>query len=386
MRIGVLGARDLLSHVNQAVSFNNTSDVQYVSVNICNRNSNTTSISLAISTSETTPLDSEWIEYGTTIIAYGTFERTQIVLPPNYYILLRSSQSNVNVVCYGIGYGDDTVAIPTIANNVADGSTKGKAAVSASAIKTLTGTNTDGVYWIQPSPGAPAQQVYCIMDSTWDGGGWMIVAHNNALNTLSSALYQPRLTSNTSLVGSTGADSYSSANTFSINVRDYPISKLAWCAYTSTWKNITTYIYGTFNSPKYIPDSTAYVRVFDNYHLTLPWLSATDIRTRPLWNDPPTNNSNSFSAIALDNGNRGDTTFGVYSPSVMVAARNAQIAGYNFQDQNSTSYNISGIFSWSDTTTNGWDDYQNGNSLGDAWGTATTVNFGRGLPSYIMVK
>lgn len=54
-----------------------------------------------------------------------------------------------------------------------DGSTAARAAPSALYIKNRTGTNTNGVYWIN-LPTAGATQVYCIMDSAVDGGGWMM--------------------------------------------------------------------------------------------------------------------------------------------------------------------------------------------------------------------
>lgn len=54
-----------------------------------------------------------------------------------------------------------------------DGSTSERAAPSALYIKNLTGTNTNGVYWIN-LPVVGATQVYCIMDSDVDGGGWMM--------------------------------------------------------------------------------------------------------------------------------------------------------------------------------------------------------------------
>jgi hypothetical protein len=54
-----------------------------------------------------------------------------------------------------------------------DGSTYDKAAPSAVYIKNRTGTNTNGVYWINLPTVGPTQ-IYCIMDSSVDGGGWMM--------------------------------------------------------------------------------------------------------------------------------------------------------------------------------------------------------------------
>ena len=54
-----------------------------------------------------------------------------------------------------------------------DGSTAAQAAVSAAAIKTLTGTTTDGVYWIDLPTVGPTQ-IYCLMNSSAGGGGWMM--------------------------------------------------------------------------------------------------------------------------------------------------------------------------------------------------------------------
>ena len=54
-----------------------------------------------------------------------------------------------------------------------DGSTSLLAGNSAAQIKGKTGTNTNGVYWIN-LPTAGPTQVYCLMDSVYDGGGWML--------------------------------------------------------------------------------------------------------------------------------------------------------------------------------------------------------------------
>jgi hypothetical protein len=57
--------------------------------------------------------------------------------------------------------------------NIYDGSTQARAAPSAEYIKALTGTNTDGLYWIN-LPTVGATQVYCLMNSSANGGGWML--------------------------------------------------------------------------------------------------------------------------------------------------------------------------------------------------------------------
>lgn len=59
-------------------------------------------------------------------------------------------------------------------NPTLDGSSSSKAAISAMAIKAVNPSAYDGVYWIN-LPTAGPTQIYCIMDPTYDGGGWMMM-------------------------------------------------------------------------------------------------------------------------------------------------------------------------------------------------------------------
>lgn len=61
-----------------------------------------------------------------------------------------------------------------------DGSSILSAGDSALAIKNLTGTTANGLYWINLGNGQGPQQVYCIMDDAIDGGGWMVLYSNVA--------------------------------------------------------------------------------------------------------------------------------------------------------------------------------------------------------------
>lgn len=88
-----------------------------------------------------------------------------------------------------------------ISVNQNDGSTREKAAVSAVAIKQLTCTNKNGLYWILPKNGnvANAKQIYCIMDDKFtNGGGWML-ALKGAKNSSAFVFNSQHWTTNTVL-------------------------------------------------------------------------------------------------------------------------------------------------------------------------------------------
>ena len=143
---------------------------------------------------------------------------------------------------------------------------------------------------------------------------------------------------------------------------------------------------------------TNYLRTLDNFYLTLPWLAGSDTRLRPaVATDPTGLKDAAFSCFGIDTGiiNGSDFTANMSYVNVMTMGRQGTIAGYNAFDNDVNMNGMNGNFSWADRylsgaeTSNsirGWDNFQNGNSLSDAWGSATVTNLSRGSASYIMVK
>lgn len=62
--------------------------------------------------------------------------------------------------------------VNTNASNL-DGSTAARAAISAQSILQLNPLAPNGIYWIN-LPTVGATQIYCLMDPTYAGGGWMM--------------------------------------------------------------------------------------------------------------------------------------------------------------------------------------------------------------------
>lgn len=77
----------------------------YYSVfNVSLTNTSATSVTIKLALASTTsPGTSEWIEFQTTIVGYGVFERTGLVAQAGYNVVaLASTGSVVNATVYGI--------------------------------------------------------------------------------------------------------------------------------------------------------------------------------------------------------------------------------------------------------------------------------------------
>jgi len=73
-------------------------------ISVTNTNATAATIRIALSTASTSGsvAASEYIEYGTTIVGNGVFERTGLVLDAGKYVWVYSTSAAVNVTVYGI--------------------------------------------------------------------------------------------------------------------------------------------------------------------------------------------------------------------------------------------------------------------------------------------
>jgi len=173
---GVLGTWNLFAYINQAVYYNNDDSASAVTLNLCNKSNGYAQVSVAISSSATVPSDAEWFRFKDIVGPNDVFEQLGILVPSGKYLVVRSSTASVNAVVYGVRSGTPITSVGLVQNDGStnDGSTEALAATSAAAIKALTGTTTDGVYWINIPTVGPIQ-LYC--DMSTDGGGWMMLGY-----------------------------------------------------------------------------------------------------------------------------------------------------------------------------------------------------------------
>lgn len=102
MASGRLGAVTLATANTTIYGPSAATSYAVVSVSICNSNGSSVTVRLAISTTAT-PGVNDYIEYGVTIPANATLERTGLVLSNgNYLVGYSSNASGVSAVAYGI--------------------------------------------------------------------------------------------------------------------------------------------------------------------------------------------------------------------------------------------------------------------------------------------
>jgi hypothetical protein len=105
MANGRLGTWNLSAGINQAIYVCNNDQATVLTLNIVNRNTVPANIRVAISTSATDPGLAEYIEYDVEILPKGVYERNGLVIGPGNYLVVKSNESLVNAVCWGVEVG-----------------------------------------------------------------------------------------------------------------------------------------------------------------------------------------------------------------------------------------------------------------------------------------
>ena len=101
MASGILGSSDLTANTNTTIYTVPADTYSVVTINFCNRGSNTTNIRLSTSTSDT-PGAAEYLEYDASVGPNGVLERTGIVIDATKKVVVRSSQASVTSMVMGI--------------------------------------------------------------------------------------------------------------------------------------------------------------------------------------------------------------------------------------------------------------------------------------------
>lgn len=100
---GVFGKQNLSATTWTDVVLAPTSGTRVVTLNVCNRNSVSVTVRVAVTlSSNSTPGDGDMIEYDVTLPARGVLERTGLVVDAQHKIAVYSSSSGVSAVGYGI--------------------------------------------------------------------------------------------------------------------------------------------------------------------------------------------------------------------------------------------------------------------------------------------
>jgi len=262
-----------------------------------------------------------------------------------------------------------------------DGSSSSLAATSAQQIYNDTGIQTNGVYYIDFGGNGGVQQIYCLMASGFGSAKWMVVANHRGtvMPRASSSGHQPRLTANSSQVGTSGANSHQPNINFSINVDGFAMNQVIHFAHSGTW-------------------GSNFANIYAHYEMQFNNLTLTNSSTT--YNHATTGGGNRVTGFGDRLYNTNQYDYNAYRPYGMLLGQSAGGAGATAQDYPIwhgywIQSNQTGTFSFSDesataSSTNsptGWDDMQDGSGMGDSWAVENQgANAYRGYASAICIR
>lgn len=109
---GHLGSREIFANLPQAIYVNDRTQASIVTVNLLNRNTSNARISIAVSDSQTSPQNYEWVEFNTLIEPTETLERSPIMVGPGQYVVISSDTSYISAGCWGVTRGEQVSVTP----------------------------------------------------------------------------------------------------------------------------------------------------------------------------------------------------------------------------------------------------------------------------------
>jgi hypothetical protein len=103
MATGRLSGTDLTTTGATSVYTCPVSTFSVVSVSICNRTASAVTVSLALTTTSSTPATTDYLEFGASLSANGVVERTGIVMSAGNQLVVTAGTGNaLSVVVVGI--------------------------------------------------------------------------------------------------------------------------------------------------------------------------------------------------------------------------------------------------------------------------------------------
>lgn len=102
MATGILASETLAATTYTSIYGPPADTFSVVTINICNKNSTSIQVRIAMATDPSIPAAGEYLEYMTEILPNGVLERSGIVMQSGRTIYAYSTQANTDVVVYGI--------------------------------------------------------------------------------------------------------------------------------------------------------------------------------------------------------------------------------------------------------------------------------------------
>jgi hypothetical protein len=99
---GILASKTLAATTYTSIYSPTVDSFGVVTLNICNKNSTTIQVRVAMATDPAIPAAGEYLEYMTEILPNGVLERTGIVIQAGRTIYAYSTSANTDVVVFGI--------------------------------------------------------------------------------------------------------------------------------------------------------------------------------------------------------------------------------------------------------------------------------------------